>query len=41
MDELNGQLDTRLRRGGCFVGSFDACNKVFDSNNVMGNKESA
>ena len=40
MDELNGQLDTRFRRGGSFVGGFNVHIKVFDSNDVMGNKES-
>ena len=41
MDELNGQLDTRLGCGRCFVGGFNVYIEVFDSNNVMGNKESA
>ena len=41
MDELNGQLDTRLGCGRRFVGGFNVYIEVFDSNNVMGNKESA
>ena len=41
MDELNGQLDTRFRCGGSAVGGFNVHIEVFDSNDVMGNKESA
>ena len=41
MDELNGQLGTRSGRGGSFVDGFNFYIKVFDSDDVMGNKEFA